>query len=149
MSTVDKIKADLKSLEEREAELRARLEEVAESRRELETTLSVLQRYESDGRPNDEPEGLSDPSLSIEEGAKLVLKEHGGPMSTGQIVDTLWDSGFQYDKERKQLASSLRGVLSRGSKEGGPFVRVKRGVYGLTGRDEPEDSEQEALHVEV
>lgn len=147
MDAVDRIRDDLEKLEEREAELRARLQEVEASRDELQTTLAVLQRYESEGRK--EPESLGAPNLSIEEGAKIVLKGHGGPMATNDIVDAMLMGGFQYDRDPDQLASSLRGVLSRGSKEGGPFVRVKRGVYGLTGRDEPDNGEQGALDVDA
>jgi len=139
MTTLDQIESDYRAAREKLDRLRHQIEEQKERVSDLKTALRVLSQY--DGRAG--ASRLSDPDLGLTDAAEIVLQEAGEALSLADIVDRIDASDYPYKKDRETLRRSLSGVLSRTAKEDdGPVVKIRRGTYGLRGRDDVEEEEE-------
>ena len=86
------------------------------------------------------PEYLDDASasggVSLRAATLRALKELGGKGTAPRLAEIiLGDPNFQYDNDKTTLKRSLRGILSRGNRDG-TIVRIEHGVYALADRVE-------------
>jgi len=141
--TIEEILADLKrQLAQNDAAVLRLKEEFAarvERSKTLSTAVEVIESAMAKHRQ--EPDSLAREGLALGDAVRIVLKRRGGPMSLPALVEAIHASEYPYEHDTATLERSLRGVVSRDTKDGS-LVRVRRGWYGLPGRDEPEGADE-------
>jgi len=125
---VMRITEQLKKSEQKIKELKHQLE--------IETTVyERLQQLTPTRKKRQRKKSLPPRKNSLAAHLQKILKESNEPLTVSELVEKLNQNGFE-STAQVSLNTLVPSALSR---RPDVFIRVKRGLYGLKGRDEQEN----------
>ena len=146
MDLIQRLDRDIQFHEARARKLRNTREILFEylSEPEVQAPATITEEA-SEAPPSINGGRYSNPRLTLQGVAESCLLEVRQPMQPRDIADALLKRGLPYAKGRRKLANSLGAMLRRSHKEGGQFIRVDTGEYGLREWTRPGGAQQEEI----